>query len=115
MDGVTASAYTDVNKPVGVELLWPARNPAAEAYVFAFVLNKFQTEEDALTHVRLGGYVQTVPKPLSAFAYQSLQKQFRMVKDRCLNCGLPGHKAGWEHCKAKCAKVIALSTSATQS
>ena len=90
MDGVTASAYTDVNKPVGVELAWPARNSAAEAYLFAFVSSKFHAEEDVLTHVRIGGYVQNAPKPLSAVAYQNLQEQFRTVKDKCLNCGLPG-------------------------
>ena len=38
---VNACKYTSVNKPVGVELFWPARRRAAEGYLFLYVLSKF--------------------------------------------------------------------------
>ena len=96
---VVTSKFTAVNKPLGVELLWPAAHRAAEGYLFLYVLNKFHYEDDVLKHVRLGGFVQTATKPLSAENYNSLQRQFRMVKTLCLDCGLSSHKAGADECE----------------
>ena len=96
---VVACKYTSVNKPLGLELLWPATHRAAEGYLFLYVWSKFRCEKDVLRHVRLGGFVQTATKPLSVGNCNSLQRQFRMVKDLCLVCGLSGHKAGEEQCK----------------
>ena len=96
---IVACKYISVNKPLGVDLLWPATHRAAEGYLFLYVLNKFRCEEDVLRHVRLGGFVQTATKPVSVENHNSLQRQFRMVKHLCLVCGLSGHKAGEEQCK----------------
>ena len=95
---IEACKYTSMNKPLGVELLWPARHRAAEGYLFFFVLNKFPNEKDVLQHVRLGGFVQTSTKPLSTESCNGLQRQYRMVKNLYLDCGLPGHKANSGEC-----------------
>mgnify|MGYP002041679741 FL=1 len=98
---VEACTYTAINKPLGVELLWPARHSAAEGYLFLYVLSKFSNEKDVLQHVRLGGFVQTSTKALSTENYNGLQRQFRMVKNLCLDCGLAGHKANSSECPVK--------------
>ena len=96
---VEACKYTAVHKPLGVELLWPARHRAAEGYLFQYVLSKFRNEKDVLHHVRLGGFVQTSTKPLSTENYNGLARQYRMVRNLCLDCGLSGHKANSGECK----------------
>ena len=93
-----SARYTEVNEPLGVELLWPAKLRAAEGYLFMFVLGKL--EEEAVTrHGRLGGWTQTDVKPLPVAVQNALQRDWRMVKDRCLDCGQPGHFAGSRLCQ----------------
>ena len=72
---VVACKYTSVNKPLGVELLWPAIHRAAEGYLFLYVFSKFRCEEDVLRHVRVGKFVQTATKTLSVEIYNSLQRK----------------------------------------
>lgn len=93
-----SARYTKVNEPLGVELLWPAKLRAAEGYLFMFVLGKL--EEDAVArHGRLGGWTQTCVKPLPVAVQNALQRDWRMVNDRCLDCGQPGHFAGSHLCQ----------------
>jgi len=62
-----SARYTRVNKPLGVELLWPVQSRAAEAYLFAFLLGKLDADA-VLRHVRLGGRTQTNVPPLPVAA-----------------------------------------------
>ena len=79
-----SATYTKQNRPQGVEFLWPARSRSAEASLFYYVLEKFESEDDVLRHVLLGGWTQTAAKPLGASDYNRLQREYRMVKDNCL-------------------------------
>lgn len=114
-----SARFTRVNEPLGVELLWPVQSRAAEAYLFAFLLGKLD-EDAALRHVRLGGWTQTNVAPLPVAAFNSLQREWRMVHDRCLDCGLAGHFAGSSLCvqaqqgvKAKAAPSSSSSSAAS--
>ena len=89
-DQVNESArFTKKHRPVGVEFFWPARNRGAEAYVFYFLLEKYENEDDILKHVLVGGWTQTDVKPLGTTDLNTLQREYRMLKGRCLKCGLP--------------------------
>lgn len=111
-----SARFTKVNKPLGLELLWPVRSRAAEAYLFMFVLGKLD-EVAVLRHGRLGGWTQTHVAPLPVAAFNSLQRDWRMVNDRCLECGLSGHKAGSALCgqAQEAAKAKASSRSSSSS
>ena len=102
-------AFTKQNKPQGVEFLWPVRNRSAEGYVFSFLLEKFNKEDDVLRHVLVGGWTQTSAKPLGASDCNRLQREHRMVKDRCLECGMAGHFA------RRCPKLLAKASAAKPS
>ena len=114
-----SARFTRANKPLGVELLWPAQFRAAEAYLFAFVLGKL-SEDAVLQHGRLGGWTQTHVAPLPVATFNSLQRDWRMVHDRCLDCGLAGHFAGSRLCvlaqqgaKSKAAPSSSSSSAAS--
>lgn len=53
---VKGSQFTAANPPIHLELLWPAANNAAEAYVFYALMSKLLTA--AVVGGRLGGWVQ---------------------------------------------------------
>ena len=113
-DQVDESArFTKQNAPLGVEFLWPAKNRSAEAYVFYFMLEKYNKEEDVLRHVLVGGWTQTAAKPLGCTDYTNLERDYRMLKGRCLKCGVFGHKA--DSCVQSPTTMPALlSTSSTE-
>ena len=104
-----SAVFTKQNKPQGVEFLWPARNRSAEAYLYYFLLEKYNKEEDVLRHVLVGGWTQTGAKPLGASDYNRLQREYRMVKGRCLECGRGGHYA--RHCPNVLVKTSAAKSS----
>ena len=85
--------FTKENKPLGLELLWPARSRAAEAYLFNVLLGKLG-EDAVLRHGRLGGWTQTHVAPFPVANFNWLQREWRMVNDRCLDCGALGHFSG---------------------
>ena len=104
-----SAAFTKTNKPLGVEFLWPARNRAAEAYLFYFLAEKFDKEDSVLKHVLVGGWTQTAAKPLGATDYNRVQREYRMLKGRCLECGRAGHLA--RRCPTLLAKASAAKSS----
>lgn len=82
--------FTAERRPVSVELVWPAANAAAEAYLFYAMMAKFP--QAAAVGGRLGGWTQTRPKP-SNLCQALLQESKRMLDGRCLACGGSGHVA----------------------
>lgn len=82
--------FTRANVPVAVELRWPALRRAAEAYIYAYLLELLPAGAVCL-HGRLGGWTQCHPKPLPVVIQSEVQRQWRMVRDRSLECGEEGH------------------------
>lgn len=93
----TAARFTQVNKPIAVELCIPAARRAAEAYIYAFLL-ELLPEDAVCLHGRLGGWTRCHPKPLPLAVQSEVQRQLRMVRDRCLEYGERSHFCRTEAC-----------------
>ena len=77
--------------------VWPAANPAAEAFAFYALVG--QRGEKVLASGALGGWTQT-SIDLSKLAKLGFERERRMVTGSCLKCGStePGHQQ--RKCKA---------------
>ena len=93
-----ASDFTAANPPILVEFIHPAPSPAAEAYLF-FAMNS-KLSEAAIEGGRLGGWVQTRPKP-SQLCRLLLKEQKRMIDGSCIACGDSWHSARDKRCPRK--------------
>ena len=78
----TEADYTATNEPLSIELVAPCPSPAAEAYLFAAMLEVLPC--NAVKEGRLGGWTQTRPKP-SQLSQVLLQDAWRMVRGRSLS------------------------------
>ena len=74
----TAARFTQVNKPIAVELCIPAARRSAEVFSHAFLL-ELLPEDAVCLHGRLGGWTQCHPKPLPLAVQSEVQRQWRMV------------------------------------
>ena len=82
--------FTAAHRPVSIELLLPASNKAAEAYLFFAMVA--QLPQAAVVDGRLGGWTQTRPKP-SQLSQLLLREGKRMMENKCLACGASDHAA----------------------
>ena len=90
--------FTREHPPISIELVWPVSSEAAEAYAFFAMAKKLP--QTAVLEGRLGGWTQTVSNP-SQLSKLMLQDAHRMLKSKCLACGLPDQAAGDAVCKKK--------------
>ena len=76
--------FTMAHKPVDVAVVWPVASRAAEAYVFYALMESLPL--CSVESGRLGGWTQTQSDPsrLQTFV---LQREWRMLTRRCLDCG----------------------------
>ena len=82
--------FTAAHRPISIELLLPAINKAAEAYLFFAMVA--QLPQTAVVDGRLGGWTQTRPKP-SQLSQLLLREGKRMMESKCLACGASDHTA----------------------
>lgn len=90
--------FTMAHKPVDVAVVWPVASRAAEAYVFYALMESLPL--CSVESGRLGGWTQTQSDPsrLQTFV---LQREWRMLTRRCLDCGSSQHWAGDGQCVPK--------------
>lgn len=100
--GENAAFYCQENKPIEIEMIWPAPSRATEAFVFHSLLAELHAGwqrkgEQGLCP--LGGWTQndTVLSPLSSLVYEQSRRGMR--NPCCFNCGGP-------HYKKDCTKAI---------
>ena len=84
----SAAHFCRVNKPKRIEVIWPARDRAAEAFVFYALVGKLPAR--ALASGRLGGWTQT-HTDVNQLGRVHLERERRMVTNSCLGCGKKGH------------------------
>jgi predicted GIY-YIG superfamily endonuclease len=93
-----AAHFTLAHKPVDVAVVWPVASRAAEAYVFYALMESLPL--CAVESGRLGGWTQTQSDPSRLQTFM-LQREWRMLTRRCLDCGSSQHWAGAGQCVPK--------------
>lgn len=88
--GKNQSHYCKINKPISVELVWPACSRAAEAYIFYALLEKQSIgweRRGAQKLCPVGGFTQndSVLSPLASLVYEQARRQLKSFS--CYNCG----------------------------
>ena len=88
--GRNQSHYCKTNKPISVELVWPACSRAVEAYMFYALLAKQDAGWERRGAKRLcpvGGFTQndSVLSPLASVVYEQARRQLKSFC--CYNCG----------------------------
>jgi predicted GIY-YIG superfamily endonuclease len=93
-----AAHFTLAHKPMGVAVVWPVASRAAEAYVFYALMESLPL--CSVESGRLGGWTQTQSDPSRLQAFM-LQREWRMLTRRCLDCGSSQHWSGDSQCVPK--------------
>ena len=98
--GKSQSHYCKINKPISVELVWPACSRAAEAYMFYALLEKQSAgwERQGIKKLcPVGGFTQndSILSPLASLVYEQARRQLKSYC--CYNCG-------GSHTAAECTK-----------
>ncbi len=86
------------HKAMDVAVVWPVASRAAEAYVFYALMESLPL--CSVESGRLGGWTQTQSDPSRLQTFM-LQREWRMLTRRCLDCGSSQHWAGDGECVAK--------------
>ena len=105
-----AAHFTLAHKPMDVAVVWPVASRAAEAYVFYALMESLPL--CSVESGRLGGWTQTQSDPSRLQTFM-LQRDWRMLTRRCLDCGSPQHWAGDSQCVPKALAYTCNSCGST--